>query len=329
MRTVMKNTLCSLLFLGILAGLLALLSVLFRPKENTKEAGFQDPRANGILSEPEDSIDVVILGDSETYSTLIPLQIWQDYGFTSYVCGTPSQKLCYTEEFLEKTFIQQNPRIVFLETDAIFQIFTQSEIIAGEAENLLPVFRYHDRWKTLRLSDWSFQVDYSTKENNKGYLFSTLVRPSDRKDHMKKTNAREEIPSKSIRAVEDISAFCRKNNTRLVLISTPSTINWNYKRHNSIAALAESLDLEYIDMNLMNQQIGIDWSTDTRDRGSHLNVYGAVKATAFLGEYLADTGLFRDKRTDDAYAGWDAALEEFNRSTGGILSDKGTAKQTQ
>ena len=43
MRTVIKNTLCSLLFLGILIGMLALLSVLFRPKENTKEAGFQDP----------------------------------------------------------------------------------------------------------------------------------------------------------------------------------------------------------------------------------------------------------------------------------------------
>ena len=30
MRTVIKNTLCSLLFLGILIGMLALLSVLFR-----------------------------------------------------------------------------------------------------------------------------------------------------------------------------------------------------------------------------------------------------------------------------------------------------------
>lgn len=73
MRTVIKNTLCSLLFLGILIGMLALLSVLFRPKENTKEAGFQDPRANAVLSEPKDTIDVVFLGDSETYNTFIPL----------------------------------------------------------------------------------------------------------------------------------------------------------------------------------------------------------------------------------------------------------------
>ena len=263
MRTVIKNTLCSLLFLGILIGMLALLSVLFRPKENTKEAGFQDPRANAVLSEPKNTIDVVFLGDSETYNTFIPLQIWRDYGYTSFVCGTPAQSLCYTEEFLVKAFEQQSPQIVFLETDAIFKIFTQSQVISQDVENTLPVFRYHDRWKTLQASDWTFQVDYSHRENNKGYMYDARVRPSTRLNYMKKTDAKEEIPGKSRQAVENIYEYCRKNNAKLVLISTPSTAYWNYKRHNSVAELAESLGVEYVDMNLINDQVGIEWSTDT------------------------------------------------------------------
>ena len=224
--------------------MLALLSVLFRPKENTTEAGFQDPRANAVLSEPKDTIDVVFLGDSETYNTFIPLQIWRDYGYTSFVCGTPAQSLCYTEEFLVKAFEQQSPQIVFLETDAIFKIFTQSQVISQDVENTLPVFRYHDRWKTLQASDWTFQVDYSHRENNKGYMYDARVRPSTRLNYMKKTDAKEEIPGKSRQAVENIYEYCRKNNAKLVLISTPSTAYWNYKRHNSVAELAESLGVD-------------------------------------------------------------------------------------
>lgn len=328
MRTVIKNTLCSLLFLGILIGMLALLSVLFRPKANTKEAGFQDPRANAILSEPKDTIDAVILGDSETYNGFIPLQIWRDHGITTFVCGTPAQDLCYTEEFLEKTFEQQSPKIVFLETDAVFKIFTQSQIISRDAENLLPVFRYHDRWKTLQKSDWSFQVDYSSRENNKGYMFDDHVRPSTRLDYMKKTHAREEIPGKSRQAVENIYRFCEKNNAQLVLISTPSTAYWNYKRHNSIADLAKSLGVKYVDMNLKNDQVGIDWSTDTRDRGMHMNVYGARKCSAYLGRYLAKTKLFTDKREDSAYQDWFAALDAFNEATDNVLDKPAPEPET-
>lgn len=319
MRTVIKNTLCSLLFLGILIGMLALLSVLFRPKENTQEAGFQDPRANAVLSEPKDTIDVVFLGDSETYNTFIPLQIWLDYGYTSFVCGTPAQSLCYTEEFLVKAFAQQSPQIVFLETDAIFKIFTQSQVISQDVENTLPVFRYHDRWKTLQASDWTFQVDYSHRENNKGYMYDERVRPSTRLNYMKKTDAKEEIPGKSRQAVENIYEYCRKNNAKLVLISTPSTAYWNYKRHNSVAELAESLGVEYVDMNLINDQVGIEWSTDTRDRGMHMNIYGARKCSAFLGAYLAKTEQFQDKRKDASYADWFDALEAFNESTDNAL----------
>ena len=72
MNTTVKNVLCSLLFLAILAGLLSGVSLIFRPKNNTKEAGIFDSTANGILSEPENSIAVLVLGDSETYNAFIP-----------------------------------------------------------------------------------------------------------------------------------------------------------------------------------------------------------------------------------------------------------------
>ena len=83
----------SLAFIGVFVCILTALSFLFVPKDNTRGAGLDDQSANAILNEKENTIDTLFLGDSESYTSFIPMKIWKEYGITSYVCGTPSQKL--------------------------------------------------------------------------------------------------------------------------------------------------------------------------------------------------------------------------------------------
>ena len=106
--------------------------------------------------------------------------------------------------------------------------------------------------------------------------------------------------------------FCEERGVALILVSTPSTTNWDYYYHNGVTIMAEALDIPYIDMNLMSQEIPIDWQTDNYDGGDHLNYYGATKVTSYMGEYLHNTGLFTDKRGDAAFQQWDLALADFN-----------------
>ncbi|MBO4694556.1 MAG: hypothetical protein J5656_01335 [Clostridia bacterium] len=65
-------------------------------------------------------------------------------------------------------------------------------------------------------------------------------------------------------------------------------------------------------MNLIWDEVGIDWNVDSRDGGDYMNVSGADKTCSYLGQYLANTGLFTDKRTDTQYSKWNENLEKYN-----------------
>lgn len=136
MKKIIKRIVSCVLFVAILLGLLQVSSLVFQPKSNDKASGIHYPRANGIFSEPKDSIDTVFIGDSEVYHSFIPLNIWRDYGITSYDVSSPSQKLVYSMEFLKKTFENQSPKIVFLETNAIFRKSYLEDEITYKAEQI-------------------------------------------------------------------------------------------------------------------------------------------------------------------------------------------------
>lgn len=316
MKKIIKRIVSCVLFVAILLGLLQVSSLVFQPKSNDKASGIHYLRANGIFSEPKDSIDTVFIGDSEVYHSFIPLNIWRDYGITSYDVSSPSQKLVYSMEFLKKTFEKQSPKIVFLETNAIFRNSYFEDEITYKAEQIFPVFRYHDRWKNLQLKDFSATVEYTANEENKGYYFTKKSKPATDKaikKYMKYSDVSAPILSTNKKYLNEIAKFCKKHGTKLVLISTPSTKNWNYQRHNTMEAISKDLGVDYIDTNLLRDDIPIDWKKDTKDKGDHLNYKGAVKLTDYVGKYLDDTKLFKDKRNDPSYDNWNTCLDKFEK----------------
>lgn len=304
-----KHILSAIAFLGILLVLLGIASQILRPKNNTESAGIHDPDANGILAEPENTIDVLFLGDSETYCAFVPMEIWAEQGISSYVCSTTDQKLYQTEEFLRTAFRSQSPRIVVLETNILYRDYGRTDALPQKAEEWLPVFRYHDRWKSLKAEDWYAPVRNTGIRRDKGYHMVRTVAAADTEGYMAPSEDTAPIPSKNVKHVKNIDAFCREHGARLVLVSSPSTLNWNSPRHNSVSALAEQLGIDYLDLNL--GQVPIDWKTDTLDHGDHMNIHGARKVSAYMGGYLAETGLFEDKRTWEDYGQWNHLLEDY------------------
>lgn len=313
MKLKMKNILSGILFLIGLVGLLLLLSLVFQPKNNTAASGMEDVRANGILSEPEQTIDVLFLGNSVSYCSIIPMQIWKDYGITSYLCGTSLQKLYYTEEFLQKAFETQSPKVVFLGVSPMFDDFEYEDELVNKVERIFSIFRYHDRWKTMSVeSDAKLYPEYTYEEAGKGYYYSLAQEALPIGDYTYYTSDAEEMPEECRDAVKRIKEFCDERGVQLIFVSEPNASGaWEPMRYTTVSALAEELGVEYIEMNYLREEVPINWLTDSFDYGDHLNYYGAQKVTSYLGKYLSDMGIFRDKREDEAYASWNETQKVF------------------
>lgn len=308
---VLKRIAYSILFLCGLVLLLVAASYVFYPKNNMKEFGMDNAPANGILGERDKSIDVVVLGDSESFSAISPMEIWKEKGFTSFICGSPAQTLDSSQSILKQTFVRQTPKVVIMETNAIYRKVTLNKYTYSKLTNYFSIFRFHDRWKNLRINDFNSKINFTWTDDQKGYIFNKTVKPSKKKNHMRQTSRTAAVPEMNKRYIQAMKKLCDERKVKFILVSTPSTLNWNMKRHNGIKKLARELDCEYVDLNLKNKEINIDWQRDTRDKGDHLNYYGAVKVSKYLANFLSEKKTLKDYRKDSRFKQWDGALARY------------------
>lgn len=303
-----------LLFVCILAVLIGLVSIAAKPRGFNREDGFYEPRAYAYMAEPENSIDVLFLGDSLCGFSCSPVQIWRETGITSFVCSTKYQHLFQTKDMLHDFLKVQKPRLVALEVNALCAPCTVETELPYQLEKWVPALRYHDRWKTADQAQLGGPRPETKAELGRGFEIAYTVLPAgDVSDYMRFTQDKKDLGSQNKKYVRQIVRTCRDRDIEVLFFSVPSPKNWSYRRHNAVAELAQELDVAYLDLNLMEEQVPINWKMDTSDWGEHMNHYGAEKVSGFMARYLADSGLFADKRQDPAYAQWNEDVSRYDQ----------------
>ena len=305
-----KNFFKVILFFVILCLIFGCISLFLKPKANTRSAGFYHPSAYSICNEPNNTIDLLILGTSEAYCSFIPLELWEDTGIPAYLCSTPNQPLYYAEAFLHKTFETQTPSIVVIETDTIFQEFDEIDILDYKIDETFIVKKYHGRWKKMKKRDFFFHNDYSQRHYDKGFMYDFDQQVVPQINHMIPTEEVEPIPEINLYYLDRIVKYCEEKGVKIVFVSAISTAYWNYSKHNAIIALADQYDIEYIDANFYVSELNLDWDADWQDNGKHLNYYGALKFTKWFEQYLLKYGELNDKRGNPDYAFWDLDIKQ-------------------
>lgn len=302
-----------------LVGLIVLYgaSRVFEPKNNGGVGGLNAAHqaAEAFLGEPENSLDALFIGDSETYSALSPVEIWKDAGIPSYTCAIGKQYLTYSKSLLDRALKVQNPKVVMIEGNSLFRPFDEQKLVKTAVKDAFPIFERHDRWKALTLEDFVAEPENTWVDDMKGFRMKWGVRPADASKYMAADDQVKEVPDLTMTVLRQMAEECRADGAQMVLVATPSTKNWSMARHNGMVKVAEELGIDWVDLNVGDDAVAIDWDTDTRDWGDHLNYYGATKTSSALAAILRDRYGLADHRGDggDTYRHWDRAVRAYDR----------------
>lgn len=247
-------------------------------------------KCDDIKAEPDNSIQIIFLGDSESYSAFFPEYLKEKYGYSSFVCGTAAQKICDSYAILHENFKTQSPNIVVLETNNLFRKLSPADDHWDPVMNIclekVPLFTYHSEWKP-----WVRSVMPQKREQkrraNRGFVKRITSKAYTGGKYMKKTQKATKIDDDVKEYLAEINKLCREHNATLVLVSVPSAKNWNYKKHNSVDEWALDNSVPFIDLNL-EDGLNIDWEKDTKDGGDHMNLSGAEKVTEYIGKYFKE-----------------------------------------
>ena len=263
-----------------------------------------------VSAEKKNTIDVLVAGDSESYTSVSPMDLWDRAGIAAYDCGQPGQRIQETYYILKTAFRTQSPKLVLFETNTMFRdpgfLKNVQLSLTEPLAYHFPVIKYHNAWKAL------FDGPGGLKKSYKGFeIRDKVVSYEGDEEYMKETKDKAQIPEVVRIYMEKIKRLCEKNGADLLLVSAPSPKNYNYKKHNSLEEYARENNLPYVDLNMKFRDIGIDWKLDSYDRGDHLNISGARKVTAYIGQYLADNYDLPDRRNDDGWREWDDLAKEY------------------
>ena len=303
----------AVVFILIFFLLLMISSRIVMPKNNSKEAGMHDYEANGIVAEKENTIDLLVLGDSEAFTSISPMEIWNEYGYTSYVCCSTEQSIPESIILLMKALKKQKPKMVILEANTIYKASKREDHLGKLLQYLIPVVEYHDRWKYLNKEDWTGEINYNIVNDFKGYHFTKEVRPAKPGDKMKYTEEVQFIPRTNKIYVKLLKKYCQDNGIYFSIIRTPTTYSWDYKSYNGVKQFTDEEQIEFIDYNIISDKINIDWDHDSKDGGDHLNHYGALKTTKFFAKYLNEKNILTDHRNEEKYKEWHDSYSNYKR----------------
>ena len=297
---------------------------------------------NGFYAEKRNDIDMVVLGSSNSFCTVNPLILYEEYGIAAYDFGSSSQPMHISVLYLKEALKTQKPKVVALEVNMLAgsSISSKNEaafrwgftdiplsvdklkciyqsVDAVDADffsYVFPIFRYHDRWKELSKLDYTYFCQDKTNYT-KGYQETQRISEYPiNLDSYDYDEGEAWIEEESIACLDEMVQLCGKKDVELFLFKAPNE-NWHRYDTEAVRALAEERGLKFVDYNELyhSGELALDPAADFRDRG-HLNDSGARKVTVHMGAFVKANYLLPDRRNEEnGPNAWDTACQYQQR----------------
>lgn len=275
------------------------------------------------------TVDVLILGSSHAFQDFNTGTLWDEYGIASYILGGSVQPMWNTYYYLKEALKTQTPELIVLEgylTTWNREFIDDSRIIKNTyglkwsldklsaikisspeerwSEFILEYTQYHTRYSELSKEDFYPYQGNPLYEEWKGFgcnMETTVLEAIDVSD----VDARRTLYEKTEEYYRKIIEIAQENNIPIVVVVSPyaGIMEDEESIYNSASDIAAEYGVDFINCNLLLDEIGIDYATDAADAG-HLNYKGNQKFSHYIGTYLKNNFAISDRRGDVKYISW-------------------------
>lgn len=348
LRRAVKCVCFSLIFLLILQ----VCSMILVPRNDKAEDASLGTIVSGYLGEPDHTLDVIMVGNSDLNNGISPMELYHRYGIASFASGQPRQTPFLAWRRVREALFRQSPRVLVLEVDGLYrdpnmhknhwkmfwdkvkafpgQVYGYSDSFLNNAIGtgvgyLFAGVKYHARWKELSREDFTDLHRKFYHYVGKGYLIHTRTVPYDGGfDYMRPTGREAPLSREALFYLRRIKELCRERGVALMLLEMPSASSWSYEKHQAVSEYARQNGLPFLDLNVeaLEGRLAFDWTKHSKDGGDHLNLFGAQVASAYLGAYLKAHYDLPDRRQDPSYGFWEEDASHYARNVSKALAEQ-------
>ena len=337
-----KTIISCIVFMAILAGCIGGAWRLVERKDSETK--------NGDYFDVAEQVDVLLLGSSHMINGINPAILYEDYGIAAYNLGGHGNTMQVTYWEFVNALDYGTPDYVIIDTyllekdyqyldvmsesntdadrdssvDQLHEVLDAfpltknkwlaiQDLLSSDSLKLEFVFdfmRYHSRWSSLEEEDYEgvfgdvsgdailgaeMRYEVETNVETYGYIDSAQKMEEDTvgKQYLRR-----------------IIQMCLDNGITPIIVQVPFSESEELQEiANSAQDIADEYGIPFINMNYVEDII--DPETDQQSQ-THLNVMGAAKATAYLGNLLSEVIGVPDRRGEEGYEAWEQAAAEYH-----------------
>lgn len=333
---------CAALLLPIVIVLLLTQNLLFGYADSNTD------RIHDFYNEPENSMDVVLLGASELFADFSPAYAYEKYGFTSYLYAQDANPGSLYLSQLKEITSRQSPDLILVEINGF--LYSNDEMLRDEARLriytesipqsanklrtimeydyddklscLFPFIKYHGDWKDPATLQYRLEMkteSYDEASQLKGIYTRTISDPAPVLDLNKADDSKTEpITPLSEEYLRAFLEYCKSEHLNVVFLRCPHKLvdegtHYSFRQANRVGEIVGEYGFEFLNLDKQTHEIGLDYLNDFYN-SDHLNVYGQKKMTDYLSKIiLSDYGVTPMPQNDANKAAWNKAAETTNR----------------
>ena len=339
MRKIISNVASLFLVVILVAGGIGYLSSLTERKESQNK--FED------FYKDATEYEVLFVGASHVLNGIFPMELWEEYGITSYNLAGHGNRMAMNYWVLRNALEYADPKLVVLDTfmigredkiasleqlhistDHIPYSSLKVEMIEDLVEEeerrkdfLFKFSTYHHRWNELSAED--FQGGRNVEKGAESRINVAKVQEN---LAIEESDVLEE-KTINMEYLDRIVSLCEEKEIQLLLtyLPFPDPAGWRKESH-TMEEIAKEYGVQFLDYDTLNSVITPQ--TDFYDEDSHLNPSGAKKITSYLGDYIRKNYGLEDHREQEEYEQWHEAYKEYYEYKLSLIEQEEELKNT-